>query len=163
MAAALICRVLSPPNYEPSAFSYADRYEAWHVAMQDEIQVLRSNDTWFLVSFHPLMNVLDCRWAYKTWKATVQVHCLLVCFSNPIQAYGLFFQDFLNLQKHQTGLEKAWKSTVQVHSSLSLDPHYKHSRIQTCFRISVIITITWSWVHIIIIIIIILTHINTLT
>jgi hypothetical protein len=65
IAAALICRVLSPPNYESIAFSDADKYEVWHDAMRDEIQVLRSNDTSSLVSFHPLMNVVDRRWAYK--------------------------------------------------------------------------------------------------
>jgi hypothetical protein len=49
---------MSSPNYEPIAFSDADRYEAWYGAMRDEIQVLRSNDTWSLDSLHPSMNVI---------------------------------------------------------------------------------------------------------
>ena len=33
--------------------------------MKYEIQALRSNDTWSLVSFHHLMNVISSRWVYK--------------------------------------------------------------------------------------------------
>jgi len=32
--------------------------------MCEEIQILRSNDTWSLVPFHPLMNVVSSRWVY---------------------------------------------------------------------------------------------------
>jgi hypothetical protein len=32
-----LCQVMSSPNYEPIVFSNADRYEAWHCAMRDEI------------------------------------------------------------------------------------------------------------------------------
>jgi hypothetical protein len=56
-SATLIYRVLSPPNYKLIVFSVADRYEAWHDAMHEEIQVLRSNDTWSLVPFHHSINV----------------------------------------------------------------------------------------------------------
>jgi hypothetical protein len=30
-------QVMSSPNYEPIAFSNADRYAAWHGAMRDKI------------------------------------------------------------------------------------------------------------------------------
>jgi len=33
--------------------------------MCDEIQALRSDNTWSLVPFHPLMNVVGSRWVYK--------------------------------------------------------------------------------------------------
>jgi hypothetical protein len=33
--------------------------------MRDEIQALRSNNTWSLVPFHPSMNVVGSRWVYK--------------------------------------------------------------------------------------------------
>jgi histone deacetylase 1/2 len=59
------CRVMSSFAYEPLAFSDADRYEAWHGAMCNEIQVVCSNKTWSLVPFHPSMNVVGCRWVYK--------------------------------------------------------------------------------------------------
>jgi len=56
---------MSSPNYEPIAFSDADRYEAWLGAMHNEIQALRSNDTWSLVPFHSSMNIVGSRWVYR--------------------------------------------------------------------------------------------------
>jgi hypothetical protein len=60
----LIYRAISPPNYEPTTFSDADRYKAWHGAIRDEIQALCSYNTWFLVHFHPSMNVVGSHWVY---------------------------------------------------------------------------------------------------
>jgi hypothetical protein len=57
-------RVISPLTYEPLVFNDANRHEEWHSAMCEEIQVLRANRTWSLVSFHPLMNVVGSRWVY---------------------------------------------------------------------------------------------------
>jgi hypothetical protein len=54
-------RVVSPPSHEPLVFNDANRYEAWHSAMREEIQALRANRTWTLVSFHPSMNVVGSR------------------------------------------------------------------------------------------------------
>ena len=48
-------RVLLSPSSEPIAFSDADKYVAWHDAICDEIKALRSNCTWSLVAFHPLI------------------------------------------------------------------------------------------------------------
>ena len=53
--------VLHSPSSEPFAFSDADRYAVWHDAMCDEIKALRSNHTWSLVPFYPLMNVVGSR------------------------------------------------------------------------------------------------------
>ena len=33
--------------------------------MRDEIQALRSNNTWSLVPYHPSMNVISCQWVYR--------------------------------------------------------------------------------------------------
>jgi len=60
-----ISRVMSSPTSEPIAFSDANRYEAWHSVMRDEIQAQHSNNTWFLVPFHSLMNVVGSRWVYR--------------------------------------------------------------------------------------------------
>ena len=57
--------VVSPPIHKPLLFNDANRYEAWHSAMHEEIQALRANKTWTLVSFHPSMNVVGSRWVYK--------------------------------------------------------------------------------------------------
>jgi histone deacetylase 1/2 len=58
-------QVVSLPSHEPFVFNDANRYEAWHSAMCEEIQALRANKTWTLVSFHPSMNVVGSRWVYK--------------------------------------------------------------------------------------------------
>jgi hypothetical protein len=63
--AASFSRVVSLPTHEPLGFNDANRYEAWHGAMREEIQALRANKTWSLVSFHPSMNVVGSRWVYK--------------------------------------------------------------------------------------------------
>jgi hypothetical protein len=58
-------RVLHSPSSEPFVFSDADQYAVWHNAMCDEIVALRSNRTWCLVPFHPLMNVVGSRLVYR--------------------------------------------------------------------------------------------------
>ena len=58
-------RVMSSPTYEPFIFSNADKNEVWHDVRRDEIQALRSNNTWSLVPFHLSMNVVSSRWVYK--------------------------------------------------------------------------------------------------
>jgi len=58
-------RVLSSPAYQPLTFSDADGYGEWHGVVRDEIQALRSNNTWSLVHFHPSMNVIGYQWVYK--------------------------------------------------------------------------------------------------
>jgi hypothetical protein len=65
-ATASFSRVGSPPSHEPLVFNDANRYEAWHSDMHEEIQALRANRTWTLVSLHPSMNVVGSRWVYKS-------------------------------------------------------------------------------------------------
>jgi len=64
-SAASFSQVVSPPSHEPLVFNDANRYEAWHNAMREEIQALSANRTWTLVSFHSSMNVIGSRWVYK--------------------------------------------------------------------------------------------------
>jgi hypothetical protein len=52
-------RVVSPPSHEPLVFNDANRYEAWHSAIREEIQALHANRTWTLVPFSPLH---ECYW-----------------------------------------------------------------------------------------------------
>jgi GMP synthase-like glutamine amidotransferase len=56
---------VSPPTHEPLVFNDANGYEVWHSALREEIQALRTNKTWTLVSFHPSMNVVGSQWVYK--------------------------------------------------------------------------------------------------
>ena len=39
--------------------------------MREEIQALRANRTWTLVSFHPSMTVVGSRWVYKIKRRSV--------------------------------------------------------------------------------------------
>jgi len=64
-SASPVFRTLSSPAYESITFYNADRYVVWHGAMKYKIQAPGSNDTWSLVSFHHLMNVIGNRWVYK--------------------------------------------------------------------------------------------------
>jgi len=64
-SAASFSRVVSLPTHEQLFFNDANRYETWHNAMHEEIQALRANITWSLVSFHPSMSVVGSRWVYK--------------------------------------------------------------------------------------------------
>jgi len=52
-------RVVSPPSHELLVSNDANKYEAWHSAMREEIQ---ANKTWTLMSFHPFINVVGNRW-----------------------------------------------------------------------------------------------------
>jgi hypothetical protein len=51
-------QVMLSPTSKPIEFSYSNRYVVWHDVICDEIKALRSNQTWSLVPFHPLMNVV---------------------------------------------------------------------------------------------------------
>jgi len=57
-------QVMSSPAYKPLIFSNADKNKEWHDATLDEIQALRSNNTWSLVPFHHSMNVVSSWWVY---------------------------------------------------------------------------------------------------
>ena len=57
--------VVSPPSHEPLVFNDANKYEAWHSDMREEIQALHANRTWTLVPFHPSMNIVGSWWVYK--------------------------------------------------------------------------------------------------
>lgn len=46
---------------------------AWHDVIKDEIQALRSNDTWSLVPFHPLMHVVGGYWVYIVQMAALRI------------------------------------------------------------------------------------------
>ena len=73
-SAASFSQVVSPPSHEPLVFNDANRYEAWHNAMREEIQALSANRTWTLVSFHSSMNVIGSRWVYRinvVWMAVL--------------------------------------------------------------------------------------------
>uniref|UniRef100_A0A2N9GS34 Reverse transcriptase Ty1/copia-type domain-containing protein n=1 Tax=Fagus sylvatica TaxID=28930 RepID=A0A2N9GS34_FAGSY len=54
----------TPP--EPKSVKVALRDPSWHAAMKDEMHALHHNNTWTLVPRQPGMNVIGCRWIFKT-------------------------------------------------------------------------------------------------
>lgn len=51
---------------EPQGFKSAVKHLEWLLAMDDEIQALKKNDTWDLVPCLVNHNVVDCYWIFKT-------------------------------------------------------------------------------------------------
>nr|DAD18785.1 TPA_asm: hypothetical protein HUJ06_020248 [Nelumbo nucifera] len=54
----------SPP--EPTCFSQAQHYPEWRTAMCDEYNALIRNGTWVLTPRQPEMNVIGCKWVFRT-------------------------------------------------------------------------------------------------
>ena len=52
------------PN--PVSFSQAVKHSTWRLAMAEEFNAFLENDTWELVLRTPSMNVVDCKWIFKT-------------------------------------------------------------------------------------------------
>jgi hypothetical protein len=51
---------------EPKSIKTSIRDLGWHAAMLDEIRALHQNHTWVLVPPQPTMNIIGCRWIFKT-------------------------------------------------------------------------------------------------
>ena len=51
---------------DPTSFSRAVKHSAWRYAMAEEFHAFLENDTWELVPRTPSMNVVGCKWIFKT-------------------------------------------------------------------------------------------------
>ncbi|KAF5454823.1 hypothetical protein F2P56_024460 [Juglans regia] len=51
---------------EPKTISSALNHAGWTKALQDEIQALQDNNTWTLVPRSPHMDIIGCKWVFKT-------------------------------------------------------------------------------------------------
>uniref|UniRef100_A0A2N9EXT0 Uncharacterized protein n=1 Tax=Fagus sylvatica TaxID=28930 RepID=A0A2N9EXT0_FAGSY len=59
--------VVSPPTpAEPKTVKSALHDPGWRAAMNDEMQALHQNHTWVLVPRQADMNIIGCRWIFKT-------------------------------------------------------------------------------------------------
>lgn len=52
-------------SVEPETYDDAVKYEAWKVAMQEELSALESNGTWIVVEVPFDRHVVGCKWVYK--------------------------------------------------------------------------------------------------
>lgn len=57
---------LKDMEVSPSTYKQACKYSHWCDAMRDEYEALRRNNTWTLVPCLPSMNIVGCRWIFKT-------------------------------------------------------------------------------------------------
>eukprot|EP00268_Persea_americana_P022332 TRINITY_DN2221_c1_g1_i1.p1 TRINITY_DN2221_c1_g1~~TRINITY_DN2221_c1_g1_i1.p1 ORF type:complete len:272 (+),score=34.04 TRINITY_DN2221_c1_g1_i1:2153-2968(+) len=62
---ALATSTVTIPN-EPKSVKSALKHPSWHAAMLDEIDALNTNHTWVLVPRSPWMNIIGCKWVFKT-------------------------------------------------------------------------------------------------
>lgn len=51
---------------DPMCYSQAVRFSQWRDAMDLEFNALLQNNTWRLVPFRPGMNVVGCKWVFRT-------------------------------------------------------------------------------------------------
>lgn len=51
---------------EPRNFKEVSKNPKWVVTTQNEYDALHANDTWEEVPYVPGMNILGCKWVYKT-------------------------------------------------------------------------------------------------
>lgn len=68
-----LCGFTAPPWFqihlavkEPRGYKSIVKHLAWLLAMDDEIAVLKHNNTWQLFPRPPDHNVVGCRWIFKT-------------------------------------------------------------------------------------------------
>lgn len=61
-----VADVKSSIPVEPKSITAALKHPDWVLAMQEEISALDQNQTWELVPQLPSMNVVGCRWVFKT-------------------------------------------------------------------------------------------------
>lgn len=58
--------VLSNFPLEPRNISMALKHSGWRAAMEDELRALHINRTWDLVPRHESMNIVGCKWVFRT-------------------------------------------------------------------------------------------------
>ncbi|KAF5454489.1 hypothetical protein F2P56_024149 [Juglans regia] len=51
---------------ESKTIHFALNHAGWTKALQDEIQALQDNNTWTLVPRSPHMDVIGCKWVFRT-------------------------------------------------------------------------------------------------
>lgn len=53
---------------EPIYYAQAIRQGCWGEAMKEEMEAMKSNQTWSLVPYEPHMNIVGSKWVYKVKK-----------------------------------------------------------------------------------------------
>ncbi|RVX04648.1 Retrovirus-related Pol polyprotein from transposon RE1 [Vitis vinifera] len=81
---------------EPRGFRSGAKHPEWLLAMDDEIQALKKNDTWDLVPRPINHNMVGCRWIFKTKlhaNGSIERHKARLVVKGFSQIHGLDFED----------------------------------------------------------------------
>ena len=81
---------------EPRGFKSGAKHPEWLLAMDDEIQALKKNDTWDLVPRPINHNMVGCRWIFKTKlrvNGSIERHKARLVAKGFSQIHGLDFED----------------------------------------------------------------------
>ena len=81
---------------EPQGFKSTTKHPEWLSAMDDEIQALKTNDTWVLVPRPTNHNVVGCHWIFKTKlrsDGSIERHKARLVAQGFSQIHGLDFGD----------------------------------------------------------------------
>ena len=91
---------------EPRGFKSMAKHPKWLLAMDDEIQALKKNDTWDLVPRPINHNVVGCCWIFKTKlhaNGSIECHKARLVAKGFSQIRGLDFEDtFSHVVRHAT-------------------------------------------------------------
>lgn len=91
---------VTEPIYELKTFKEAIKHHIWIKAMHNEYWALHKNDTWRHVPNDPSMNVLGCKWVFKTKlraDGTVERHKSRMVDKGYHQVGGIDFKEILVL------------------------------------------------------------------
>ncbi|KAL6346966.1 hypothetical protein AAG906_006026 [Vitis piasezkii] len=81
---------------ESRGFKFVAKHPKWLSAMDDEIQALKKNDTWDLITRPINHNVVGCRWIFKTKlhaNGSIERHKAHLVAKGFSQIHGLDFED----------------------------------------------------------------------
>lgn len=84
----------------PSSFTKASKDTRWLEAMQKEIDVLETNQTWVITDRPVDKTIVDCKWVYKEKyhsDGTIERFKACLVTKGFIQVEGLDFMVFLRL------------------------------------------------------------------
>jgi len=86
--------VEEPQTYEEAVSK--DRAEHWKQAMEEEINSLRSNNTWFLTKIAKNGKILDCKWVYRLkykFDRSIERYKARLCAKGYLQREGIDFHE----------------------------------------------------------------------
>ena len=87
-------------------FDVASKYEEWHVAIKEQIKMVKKNDTWQLVKKLDHRKLIGLKWVYKTklnYDGSINKHKAILVVKGYAQEAGVDYIDmFAPVARHDT-------------------------------------------------------------